>query len=109
MNKLLALVLVASLSSFSVSSKELDKDKWENQRQMCDMGTKVASAVMNARQQGVPIEELYEDLNGLDTRVRGLFEGIIKAAYEAPIIQSEQLSERATLEFTNEFFKACMS
>lgn len=109
LNKLLALLLVASLSSLSVNAKEIEKDKWEDKRQICDMGTKVARAVMNARQQGVPIEEMYENLSGIDTRVRGLFEGIIKTAYEAPIIQSEQLAERATLEFTNQFFKACMS
>jgi len=98
-----------SLSSFSVNSKEIETDKWEAKRQMCDIGTKVARSVMNARQQGVPIEELYEDLSGLDKNMRVLFEGVIKIVYDAPIIQSEELAERATLAFTNQFFKTCMS
>jgi len=103
------LITIITLISFTVHSKEIEKDDWEYRREMCEIGTKIARIAMEARQQNVPIEVLYEDLSVTDKNVRNLFLGIINSAYDAPIIQSKKLAEMATVEFTNQFFKTCMT
>lgn len=76
---------------------------------LCKQIDGAAETVMKARQQGVPIAEIYKSTEKADSYVQGLFRMTAKEAYSKPRFSSEEYQQKAVDDFRNEMFMACLS
>lgn len=106
---LLILGLLLSIHSYgAVNPKQNNTDGWEKRRELCNGGAEIAETVMDARQRGVSIRDIYSALSMVDEESRDTLEVFVVSAYEVPIANSSSEAKVITLEFVNQFFKACM-
>ena len=78
-------------------------------RQTCtDLGG-VAKTVMQTRQRGVSIQDMYKTLEGQDEKFRVVIELIINDAFSVKLAKNESEAGSIVSEFSNQVFRSCMS
>lgn len=81
----------------------------EQMRQTCtDLGD-VAKTVMQTRQRGVSIQDMYKTLEGQDEKFRVVIELIINDAFSVKLAKNESEAASIVSEFSNQIFRSCMS
>lgn len=70
--------------------------------------TELAESANYARQNRVPITEMYKTLANQDPDVRRIAKILIDSAYEIPLAKSKDEAELVILEYTNRFFSECI-
>lgn len=81
----------------------------EQMRQTCtDLGD-VAKTVMQTRQRGVSIQDMYKTLEGQDEKFRVVIELIINDAFSVKLAKNESEAGSIVSEFSNQVFRSCMS
>ena len=81
----------------------------EQMRQTCtDLGG-VAKTVMQTRQRGVSIQDMYKTLEGQDEKFRVVIELIINDAFSVKLAKNESEAGSIVSEFSNQVFRSCMS
>lgn len=101
-------LLASSLSFGATNSKSKSVDSWNEQRELCESFTEVAEKVMQARQRGVSLKDMYATLTVFDMQSREVYEEIVKAAYSVEMMDTDYDSAVVVLEFSNGFFESCM-
>ncbi len=70
----------------------------------CKTYSELATSIMKLRQRGLPMMDVYEAANGDDT-----IEGMVKLAYEQPLMSSPEMKESLVTEFGNGAFRGCVT
>lgn len=104
------IILVCSLliSCLSFAAKP-NNATWEKKKQTCEGGAEIAETVMAARQRGVSIRDIYTIMSTLDQENRTIFEIFVNSAYDVPMASTNEEARMVVLEFSDQFFKACMN
>lgn len=92
MKKVIAVLLV----SLSLTAQAKDEVS-------CDQIAELAGVVMNNRQIGVPMSNMWGIAKG-----NVFIEGMIKLAYDQPQFSTSRHQTQAVNEFKNEFFMMCV-
>lgn len=95
-------------SSTAFSAAKNTTSTWQQQKNKCEAAAEVAEVVMSARQRGVSIREIYTVMSTMDKETREFYEIFVSHAYDVPIAQTKEEAQLATLEFSDQLFKACM-
>jgi len=95
----IAVVVLAGIS-FVVGPAAADQGS-------CDVIGVLAKSVMSARQGGVPLQDILSN-SGDSKKVNELTRLLAMAAYEQPRFSTEGHQERATTEFQNQMYLACL-
>lgn len=75
----------------------------------CRAMAQAASAMMRARQEGVPADKLMAPVDAMvDPEQRRQWRGLVLEALDRPRYQTAQMQERETTEFGNKVYLACM-
>lgn len=107
--KKLIIICGLLISSGSMAARSENNNAWQQKKQICEGGAEIAETVMSARQRGVSIREIYTLMSTLDEDTRSLFEIFVNSAYDVPMASTKEDAELIVLEFSDQFFKACMS
>ena len=106
--KKLILIFAMFAASHSFAAKDGSGLTWVELKQTCEDGAQMAQTVMEARQRGVSIREIYKAMDTLDKDSRSIFEIFVNSAYDLPIVENNIQSKIAVQEYSDQFFKACM-
>ena len=91
------LTAIAILSTSFIAQAE------ESKGMSCKDISEFAGSVMQIRQQGTPMSDLYERANGSK-----VIESLIILAYEVPKFSTAEYKQREVNKFKNEFFLTCV-
>jgi hypothetical protein len=69
----------------------------------CEVLAEIAGAVMSARQSGMPMSEVWNQIRSVK-----LYEAIVIAAYDVPIQSTLILKQAAVDEFNDYIFSTCV-
>lgn len=95
MKKLLTALAILSTSFIA----QAEESKFMN----CKEISEFAGSIMQVRQQGTPMSDLYDIANGSK-----VIESLIILAYEVPKFNTEEYKQREVNKFKNEFFLTCV-
>lgn len=96
-------------SGLSFAAKPNNTTTWQERKQSCEGGAEIAETVMAARQRGVSIRDIYTIMSTLDQENRTIFEIFVNSAYDVPMASTNEEARMVVLEFSDQFFKACMN
>lgn len=104
------LILLCGLlvTGLCFAAKPSSTNEWQKEVQRCEGGAEIAETIMAARQRGVSIREIYKILASLDEGNRAIFEIFVNSAYSVPMVPTEEEAKMVVLDFSDQFFKACM-
>lgn len=103
--KIIISLLIFSLSAAVGASNEVSyKTAVEN----CSTLSELASSAFDARQNSVPISEMYKTLIGEQKEIREIGRIIIDSAYRNKVEVTERRSKIAKSEYVDTFFKDCV-
>ena len=69
-----------------------------------------AQIVMEARQSGAPLSKIWNVAeNTNDDYLEAMFKMLAKSAYEVPRFETDAMKKKATVDFQNTYFSACIS
>ncbi|MNQ96116.1 hypothetical protein D3C85_1117070 [compost metagenome] len=69
-----------------------------------------AQIVMEARQAGAPMSKIWKVAeNTHDDYLEAMFKMLVKSAYEVPRFETDAMKKRATVDFQDTYFSACIS
>lgn len=71
---------------------------------LCEVNSRVAELIMQARQTGKPMAEVMKLVG--DSRYN---QTLVEAAYKAPLFRTEEAQKSEITEFSNSVFGACVS
>lgn len=91
------LTAIALLSTSFIAQAE------ESKGMSCKEISEFAGSIMQARQQGTPMSDLYDIANGSK-----VIESLIILAYEVPKFNTAEYKQREVSKFKNELFLACV-
>lgn len=74
----------------------------------CRAMAQAASAMMRARQEGVPADKLMAPVDAMEPAQRRQWRALVLEALDRPRYQTAQMQERETTEFGNKVYLACM-
>ena len=106
MKKLIYLLLLVSLCRSAIAEQASDYDKQAIAN--CLSITELAESAMKARQNRVPITEMYKTIANQDSDIKEIATVVINSAYRTPLAMSKEEAELAVLEYTNNFFSDCL-
>ena len=95
MNKLALLTITALLSFSSVADENTEH---------CKVKSNLAGSIMELRQNGAPMSDLYELLSDNASSLT-----IIKLAYQYPMYETRQYKVREVARFKNQLFMICIN
>lgn len=75
----------------------------------CDILDQIAESTMEARQQGVPMIDLYKKASVHPDYVADPIKMVIDAAYKVPSAPTKNGKAQAVTDFRNEFYRGCLA
>lgn len=95
------LVFVAVLAAGGVQAKD---------QSFCEQTTELATAIMKARQSGVPMIDLIKlsEETAAGTEMQNLIKLMVTEAYKKKAYSYKENQDRAVVEFANEYTLACI-
>ncbi len=106
LKKLIYLLLLVSLCRSAIAEQPSDYDKQAITN--CLAITELAESAMKARQNRVPITEMYKTISSQDIDIKEIATVVINSAYRTPLAMSKEEAELVVLEYTNNFFSDCL-
>ncbi|WP_248742000.1 MULTISPECIES: hypothetical protein [unclassified Pseudomonas] len=103
--------LAAAAITFSISLSALASPVPQEELEECQRIENSAKQVMKSRQQGAPMDSVWElaEAAGKQSEYVGeLFKTLIREAYAIPQYSSESLQQKAISDFHSNFYKACI-
>lgn len=84
-----------------------DQGNW---REGCNSVSKLAESIMKARQNGVPMRDIFNILHAHSTSesFTAISNELVIAAYEEPHWSTESNKTRAARDFSDRFYLACV-
>lgn len=95
------LVLAVALTTCGVQAKD---------QSFCEQTTELATAIMKARQNGVPMIDLIKlsEETAAGTEMQNLIKLMVTEAYKKRAYNHKENQDRAVVEFANEYTLACI-
>ena len=75
---------------------------------VCHSISSLARATMNARQAGIPMDEIYENGEDEAPEVENIRKSLIRIAYDRPRFGTERYKIEAAEDFASEVFRRCV-
>lgn len=97
----LAVVLAVALAAGGTQAKD---------QSFCEQTTELATAIMKARQSGVPMIDLIKlsEETASGTEMQNLIKLMVTEAYKKRAYNHKENQDRAVVEFANEYTLACI-
>lgn len=82
----------------------------ERYDKLCELHSKSAKYIMEARQNGAPMSDAMKIASNGDSgpKLKELMRSIVVSAYETPRFGSKQLKDSAVSEFENKVYLSCI-
>lgn len=94
--------------SFSAAAGAANKSNYKAAVENCSTLSELAGSAFDARQNGVPISEMYKTLIGEQKEIREVGRIIIDSAYRNKVEMTERRSKIAKSEYVDTFFRDCL-
>ena len=81
----------------------------EKDTEACNELADLAAAVMQQRQDGVPLETQERIALEFEEESKALYEEIVQASYEQPVYRTDLAKEQSVEKIRKQYFELCMA